>query len=1268
MTLLKDLIEIPESLQKGDFVLNLSSVAIDADRILRDYVVTPELQKCFDQALNFIRSTLQSNVSKATYLHGSFGSGKSHFMAVLYLILKANITARSIKELAPVIDKNNEWVTGKKFLLVPYHAIGSENMESCILGGYVDFIRRNHPEAPIPGVYLAEGMFQDAANLRNQMGDIAFFEALNNANSSNSGWGELAAGWDSDRFESATNAPPASETRSLLIGNLIKAFFGSYDQQAKGEAFLPLDKGLSVISQHAQSLGYDALILFLDELILWLASHANDLGFIHREGQKLSKLVEAQTPDRPIPIVSFVARQRDLSELIGNAVPGSQRLNFSDALKHWEGRFDRIVLEDRNLPAIAQKRILSPKNPAAKIELDAAIDKSLTMREAVMNILLTREGDRAIFRQVYPFSPALIQALIAVSSVLQRERTALKIMVQMLVDRRDYLSIGDILPVGDLFDAIAHGDESFSPETAIHFDKAKRLYHQKLLPVIEKQHGLRREEVELLAATDPKRTAFLNDDRLIKTLLLSALVPEVEVLRSLTPERLAALNHGTIKAPIPGREGQIVLQRCRQWAGTVGEIRLTEGNDPTISIQLSGVDTQSIIAQGKREDNHGNRMRLVRDLLFKQLGLQGEEELEQSFSHLWKNTRRSCNVLFRNIREMPLTALENEGDRWKIIIDYPFDVDTHTPRDDISKIQGFIAAHSNGAKTLAWIPAFLSEEALTDLGMLVTLDHILAGTGERFAQFASNLSVQDRQSAKTILENQRSSLHQRVLHHLEVVYGLDTTDSNSINSERSLELNERFHSLYSGLELRPPVASSLRDALTNLLEQALEYEFPAAPAFEAEIEASTNLEKVYRVMMDATQQTDGRIAIEDRKLRLLVRQIANPLLLGEMALEATHFVIGQHWKQHFTRKIAEVGGAISVGQLRRWLDEPKSMGLPAIAQNLVILTFAAQTNRIAYRSNLAIDTSLKSLPDDIEFRTQKLPDEVLWQTALDRAHSIFNISISRLLNAKNVAELSDKISDMARENLANARNYLNLLSETLERFNIDKNCDRFQTATATVNAIERIQANLNTNKSENNKSEDIVNILADIAIATSNTAMKECFRQLKSLTHILKSTKWEIIEAVQKLTDERSIEVNTLLAELIHALSGDEHAIALAPILKESEAKATRILTTQPKNTPLPTSNPFPPVTNKTTPITPITTDSSKPLIYPPPSATNSSLIITPASTTPTVNSIISQATHDHIDLVTAQQLLNHLKSQLKGGQKVCISLHWVITEENTES
>ena len=59
---------------------------------------------------------------------------------------------------------------------------------------------------------------------------------------------------------------------------------------------------------------------------------------------------------------------------------------------------------------------------------------------------------------------------------------------------------------------MAHGDEAFSPEMAIHFENARRLYHQKLLPVLEKQHG-RAEELESLPWEDSRRVAFRNDDR-----------------------------------------------------------------------------------------------------------------------------------------------------------------------------------------------------------------------------------------------------------------------------------------------------------------------------------------------------------------------------------------------------------------------------------------------------------------------------------------------------------------------------------------------------------------------------------------------------------------------------------------------------------------------------------------------------------------------------------------------------------------------------------
>ena len=479
----------------------------------------------------------------------------------------------------------------------------------------------------------------------------------------------------------------------------------------QGEAFLSLDSGLSVISKHAKALGYDALILFLDELILWLASRATDLKFIHQEGQKLSKLVEAQLADRPIPIVSFVARQRDLSELIGDAIPGAERLNFSDALKHWEGRFHRITLEDRNLPAIAEKRVLKCKTKAAREELNAAFEKSTNVRDAVMNTLLTREGDLEMFRKVYPFSPALVQTLIAVSSVLQRERTALKVMMQLLVDHRDTLAVGDIVPVGDLFDVVAHGDEAFSPEMAIHFDNAKRLYQQKLLPELEKVHGPQ-ETLKNLPPTDPKRQAFTNHDRLVKTLLLSALVPEVESLRGLTAERLASLNHGTIKSPIAGRESRMVLDLCRSWAASVGEIRIGEDmSNPSISVQLSGVDTETILKKAEREDNRSNRIRLIRDMVYAQFELEEQDQFEQPYEFIWKNTKRECVVIFSNIRELPEASFDNIDDRWKLIIDYPFDDTTFSPKDDRQKCEAFKQKNPEGAKTMCWIPSFFSEEA-----------------------------------------------------------------------------------------------------------------------------------------------------------------------------------------------------------------------------------------------------------------------------------------------------------------------------------------------------------------------------------------------------------------------------------------------------------------------------------------------------------------------------------------------------------------------------
>jgi transcriptional regulator with XRE-family HTH domain len=127
--------------------------------------------------------------------------------------------------------------------------------------------------------------------------------------------------------------------------------------RADKESYITLDEGLSVISKHAREvLGYDAVVLLLDELVLWLAGYLADQVKVSNEAQKVSKLIESAEYERPAPIISFVPRQRDLRDLVSRDAVGAVATSLFDTLKYWDGRFDSIRLDDRNLPAIVHER------------------------------------------------------------------------------------------------------------------------------------------------------------------------------------------------------------------------------------------------------------------------------------------------------------------------------------------------------------------------------------------------------------------------------------------------------------------------------------------------------------------------------------------------------------------------------------------------------------------------------------------------------------------------------------------------------------------------------------------------------------------------------------------------------------------------------------------------------------------------------------------------------------------------------------------------
>jgi hypothetical protein len=1146
MPLIRELIAIPERVHQGDFVLQLTRGITEPEQTLRDYVVTPQLVDAFGNALGFIQQAVQTGASKAAYLHGSFGSGKSHFMAVLHLLLAGNTQARSIPELADVVARHG-WTQGRRFLLVPYHMIGARDMESAILGQYAEFVRRVHPDAPVPGFYLAEGLFRDARELRSRMGEDRFFADLNmglGGSDGGKGWGDLERGWDTASFEAAMLEPPRGEERARLVGDLITRYFSAYRTLAgSGESFVSLDDGLSIMSRHAQALGYDAVILFLDELVLWLASHAADVGFVSREGTKLVKLVEATNAERPVPLISFVARQRDLRDLVGENLAGAMQLQFSDVLKHWGARFHRITLEDRNLPAIAERRVLRPVSEAARQTLQAAFDDVVKMRKDVLDTLLTTTADREMFRKVYPFSPALVQTLIAVSAALQRERTALKLMLQLLVDRRADLELGQLIPVGDLYDAIAEGDEPFSEGMRLHFENAKRLYNQRLLPMLERHHGVTSEAIKLGQADPTAARNLQNDARLIKTLLLGALVPEVESLKGLTAQRLAALNHGTFRSPIPGREAQDVLRKCRDWASEIGEIKLTDDQNPVISIQVTGVDIEPILRAAEANDNAGNRRKKIREALFGQLGIQDAGALFTSYEFVWRGTRREVELLYENVREMSDDRLRGRAGIWSVVLDFPFDDASFGPADDLARLGEY---RGGDTRTLVWLPSFLSNKAQADLGRLVVLDYILQG--DRFDNYAAHLSFVDRAQAKALARNQLDQLRIKLRAQLEVAYGVSSEPRDAVSNP--LTADQQFRSLDPTLSPRPPVGADFKSAFENLLGQLFAHQYPAHPEFDTEIKAGV-VRKVWPEVQKAIESPGQRALVLDPSTRKLVRAVVNPCQLGQMG--ETHLLIEPHWESRFAQSHArEGGGPITVAMLRRWIDTPVPMGLPPELQNLVILAYAASTNRRFLLKGGPFEPTVDNLPDGLELKEQALPDATDWQAALRRASSLFGLTLAQTLNAANVGRLVDEVKQATNGRREAVGRLVVQVRDRTSRYAAGVAGARQRSAESAQALLARL-----SQAAEG----DVVTALATATLQTSEAAVSRTLGQAQTCADALAGGNWQLFDVVRDLGDHRRDAAADIMRRLAEVLTADEHVVPLVARLGELERDAMRLLT-----------------------------------------------------------------------------------------------------------
>ncbi|MFJ7053800.1 hypothetical protein ACIQU7_18990 [Streptomyces albidoflavus] len=1179
---LRDVLDIKEDAHAGDFKVALTEGFGDAQAgSVADYVVTEQLAKEFDKALRLVRGAVRKNASYAAYLHGSFGSGKSHFLTVLHAVLNGDPAARTKPRLREVVGEHNDWLPGKKFLMVPYHLVGAANLDSALLDGYVKTVRAKHPDAPTPAVHKADGLLADARSMRESLGDEAFVRLLPTggtgvppapAQPAADGLAPIGAapaggglapigsvsatGWTGAELDAAFAAPSGDDRRKRLVSALLSGPMKSYATGKADDvnAFVPLDDGLSEISKHAKALGYDGVVLFLDELILWLQARMRERTWVNEEIQKLVKLIESGNADRPVPIVSFISRQRDLSQLVGKDILGSDVQNMEQALEYLKERFTVINLEDRNLPEIIKERVLKAK-PGQEEVLEGAfagIDRS---NQQVKDILLDDEGatsaDWDDFRAVYPLSPALLNVLVALSGALQRERSGLK-LVQQLLEKNAEAPLGQLIPLGDLWDILVDGTGAAFTEQLKHESDAAERFHAKAQEHLLEQYG---------RADHPD---FLADDRFVKTLLLAALAPDVPALRRLTGARLAALNHGSVRSrTVP--PGDKVADRMQALRGTFHSELLAEGHtDPVFSLHLSDLDIEPLLDAVAGEDKVGVRRVWVRDRLWELFGVKDGLLVEKQL--VWRGTRRTVEFVFGNVRDPRELADEHftpsDSANVRIVVDYPWDEDEHRyPSDDYQRV---VELKKNGlsAATLVWLPDFLSEQRRAQLGRLIRINFLLERN--RLDEYTRTYAPDDRAKARRQLEIGRDTLTHALTAALGEVYGIaapreGTKAAEVVEGRHVLSLLPQFP--------RPELEGGKRftDNVAQLADGMFAALHPKHPDFGPDrqgqpkavtpAELRTTLEWITRAMDDG-----GRAEI-DRNHVATVKRVVEPLELG--TVHDGPLVLRPDWRARINQAAAQnqERDNLSVEDIRRWItgDPLGYSGLDKQTSNLLIAAYALLDDRawVLHSGPESTAPDLLSIGPPWRLRAQPLPDEDEYERARERAAHLFGVAAKPQPYARNVNKLAADVRAKAEKCERDVAGVRSALERHAELTGLD--ADTAAPRTAMLREAAGVLARLGRHGS------DATALVKELAAVTHQTPARELAHTMESAEQVLAAldaTDWPVLQRVYALRDRADSvgdRAGRLFANIAETVRASEFERPLAPVLREVRSTAMGI-------------------------------------------------------------------------------------------------------------
>lgn len=438
--LIQDLVPLPK---RPETVITMNTAINNKSETITDYVITNNVENLFSRVLSHLITTK----GQGFWVLGSYGSGKSHFMSYLTLLVQNNEDCW-IRLKPDTRAKYQKFLKDKRILTVNFS-----------LTEVPDFKVKLFQEIEV--AFKKQGI---QFSLQDEEKIVANFIQKNwQAIRQDDFYAYLKKEQITSQDEWAKiRDNDLSKAAKLIVGYLQR--IGFYSIKEYREIIYPnIKDGLTMIAEAVEK-HFDGLMIFVDELSHYLIKRKNqeklaiDLEVLQSFGQSL----------RNKPVWFMAAAQENPGHIL------SPNHYLDQEEEKVQDRFIQLSLSRINIEEILEKRI-AVKNKAARQEIKELYHDFEAEFPDLLNHISEDE-----FVRLYPFHKTFVSCLLRLAEYASRDRTVVEELWVTLfqVQKR---AMTELVTVNHLFEIFQ--DSLLKPRFREYFD----IYYDTFQPIITDQ-------------------------------------------------------------------------------------------------------------------------------------------------------------------------------------------------------------------------------------------------------------------------------------------------------------------------------------------------------------------------------------------------------------------------------------------------------------------------------------------------------------------------------------------------------------------------------------------------------------------------------------------------------------------------------------------------------------------------------------------------------------------------------------------------------------